>query len=148
MFIAPRWALLSPTPRPEESRLKFIGAWLGSAREKSEKPNPWLRWPTACGLLQATGGRTVLKGWVPTVGCHDQSAHPLPAHVPVPLRMSLSQRAHGTKPEAATLLSHIQLSTWYENFYCGCGTAFYVFGITKHIGHRMICLDQVLRDTK
>lgn len=148
MFIAPRWALLSHTPRPEESLLKFIGIWLSTAREKSKKPNPWLRWPTAWGLLQAMGGRTVPKGRVPTGGCYEQSAHRLPARVPVPLRMSLSQRERGTKPEAATLLSHIQLSTWYENFYCGCGTAFYVFGITKHIGHRMICLDQVLRDTK
>lgn len=106
MFIAPRWALLSHTPRPEESLLKFIGIWLSTAREKSEKPNPWLRWPTAWGLLQATGGRTVPKGRVPTGGCYQQSAHPLPARVPVLLRMSLSQRARGTKPEAATLLSH------------------------------------------
>lgn len=118
MFIAPWWALLSHTLYPGESLLKFIGTRLSTAREKSDKTNPWLSVYTLTGGSQPEVSSNPPKaersprGWclehcVPTLhppmyqshqGCH------------------LSQRACGMKPEVATLLSHIQLSMWHKNF--------------------------------
>lgn len=66
------------------------------------------RRPTAWGPLQGAWGRTVPEGLVPAGGCHE---HCVPTHVPVPSRMS-PKSACCMKPEVATLLSHIQLSTW------------------------------------
>lgn len=148
MFIAPQQALLPHAPHPGQSLLKSVGAWL-STREKSEKPNPW--WSVY--MLRGSHCLRSPPSHVTQLSPWGASAHrrlPWASHLCPSATQNVTE-VGGHAVWSQRWLLCLQQSSFPKDtgtFSCCHRAAFYVFGITKHIGQTMICLEQDLKNTK
>lgn len=143
--LLPGWALSSHTPRPGESLLTFIGTCLSTARENSEKPNPWLSVCTPGGgpepevSSKPREAERSLRGWCLQKAAMSTVCPPSIHPCPSPAKDVTEVRRHVIRSQRWLLCNHTSsFPRVTRTFSCGCGAAFYVFGITMHTGHRIL----------